>query len=84
MTHLPLPRALTLALVCLPFVLPAQSPAGRTGTATVTGRAPVIDGHLSDDAWRAASPLSGFTQREPQEGTAVSERTEVRLLTDGE
>ena len=46
--------------------------------------APVIDGHLDDDAWRAATPLTGFVQREPRPGQPASERTEVRIVTDGE
>ncbi|NJD19847.1 MAG: carbohydrate binding family 9 domain-containing protein, partial [Gemmatimonadetes bacterium] len=43
---------------------------------------PVVDGRLDDEAWSAASPISGFVQREPAEGNPVSERTEVRLLVD--
>jgi len=46
--------------------------------------APVINGKLDDPAWTAAQPFSGFVQRELQEGAPISERTEVRILTDGE
>ena len=99
MTTITLMRALTLALACAPVALQAQMPAtragatpigvtgartARAGAATVTGAPPVVDGRLTDDAWRAATPLADFTQRDPQEGRPVSERTEVRLLTDGE
>ena len=49
-----------------------------------TGAAPVIDGRLDDAAWRQATPISGFVQREPSEGNVASERTEVRIMTDGE
>lgn len=85
-----LSRALA-PLVCA-TALAAQGPimtTGRTveprsGTATVTTSPPVIDGRLTDPAWRTAPVFNGFTQREPQEGTPISERTEVRLLTDGE
>ena len=52
--------------------------------AHVIAHAPVIDGRLDDDAWKGAEPFSGFVQRELQEGAPVSERTEVRILTDGE
>jgi hypothetical protein len=45
---------------------------------------PVIDGRLDDDAWSAAPVISGFVQREPVEGAPVSERTEVRILVDGD
>ncbi|HEY3287675.1 MAG TPA: DUF5916 domain-containing protein [Gemmatimonadaceae bacterium] len=84
MTRFPLSRTLSLALASLPLVLSAQGPSVRTGTATAISKPPVIDGRLNDDAWRGAAVLSGFVQREPHEGTTVSERTEVRLLTDGE
>ena len=57
--------------------------AGRTGHAAVVRTPPVIDGRLDDAAWREAEVLGGFVQREPVEGTPVSERTEVRILTDG-
>lgn len=77
--------AVLLALSCAPLLLAAQAGSTvRRGSATVTTTPPVIDGHLNDDAWRAAPVLDGFRQRDPQEGAPVSERTEVRLLTDGE
>ena len=47
-------------------------------------KAPVINGKLDDPAWAGAQPFSGFVQRELQEGAPISERTEVRILTDGE
>lgn len=45
---------------------------------------PVIDGRLTDAAWQEATPITGFVQRELHEGAAVTERTEVRILTDGQ
>ncbi|MBN1290681.1 MAG: carbohydrate binding family 9 domain-containing protein [Candidatus Latescibacteria bacterium] len=39
-----------------------------------------LDGSLSDDAWKAAEPVSGFTQMELVEGDPASEKTEVRVL----
>jgi hypothetical protein len=56
----------------------------RRGRATVVQTPPIIDGRLDDDVWRSAEVLSDFVQREPVEGNPVSERTEVRILTDGE
>jgi hypothetical protein len=43
-----------------------------------------MDGRLDDDVWAAAPLIDGFLQKEPTEGLPVSERTEVRILTDGE
>ncbi len=79
-----------IALVVSAAALPAQMPVTATGSvarhakaASVT-TAPVIDGKLDDAAWRAATVLTDFVQREPVEGMPVSERTEVRIVTDGE
>ncbi len=44
--------------------------------------APRIDGTLSDPAWQQATPISGFREREPQDGIPATERTEVRVLYD--
>ncbi len=66
-------------------VLARQSGGDRVSTAVVHADAPpVIDGRLDDAAWALATPISGFVQREPTEGTPVSERTEVRILMDGD
>jgi hypothetical protein len=56
----------------------------RTGTAAVVSKPPVIDGKLDDDAWKSGQVYSDFVQRELREGDPVTERTEVRLLTDGD
>jgi len=45
---------------------------------------PVIDGRLTDPAWAEATPITGFVQRELHEGAPVAERTEVRIITDGQ
>jgi len=39
-----------------------------------------IDGIPGEAAWNAAEACTDFLQREPEEGQAVSERTEVRIL----
>ncbi|HMA25328.1 MAG: DUF5916 domain-containing protein [Gemmatimonas sp.] len=52
--------------------------------ATVVQRPPIVDGRLDDEAWRAAPIYDGFVQRELNEGQPVSERTEVRIVSDGE
>jgi hypothetical protein len=82
-----------LAVLSLPAVLFAQErrvePAGgagmgRAAKASVTTTAPVIDGKLDDEAWKGATLFSDFVQREPLEGTPATERTEVRVTSDGE
>ena len=46
------------------------------------GRAPKIDGQLTDAEWQLAPVQSRFIQREPQFGWASTERTEFRILYD--
>lgn len=65
-----------------PLVAPMTNTV-RVGRASVVTTPPVIDGKLDDEAWTGATPLTDFVQREPFEGTPVSERTEVRMVTDG-
>src|ERR1041384_5641871 len=60
---------------------PAQGP---TASARTVSTPPVIDGRLNDPAWRDVPPITGFIQRELHEGRPVTERTEVRIVTDGE
>lgn len=43
---------------------------------------PVVDGMLDDAVWQLAPVIDNFTQQEPAEGEAGTERTEVRLLYD--
>ena len=42
----------------------------------------VLDGKLDEPAWRAATPITEFTQFDPDEGRPASQRTEVRFLFD--
>ncbi|MEO7360740.1 MAG: carbohydrate binding family 9 domain-containing protein, partial [Gemmatimonadaceae bacterium] len=45
--------------------------------------APVaMDGKLDEAAWAAAPPITQFTQFNPDEGQAPTQRTEVRILYD--
>ncbi len=41
-----------------------------------------MDGTLDDPLWLQATPISNFLQREPYEGQAPTETTEVRILYD--
>ena len=59
-----------------------------TGQATVRAirlTAPLkVDGRLDETAWSLATPVSAFTQRDPNAGAPPTERTEVRFLFDGD
>ena len=41
-----------------------------------------IDGILSESFWQQATIATGFRQKEPDEGAAATERTEVRVVYD--
>lgn len=58
--------------------------APRTAVAGVASQSPTLDGRLDDAAWKDVAPLTGFIQRELREGDPVTERTEVRVVSDGE
>src|SRR5213083_849916 len=77
-----------LIVVQLPRLLASQSapppPLPPTTAAHVVSAPPVIDGRLNDAAWRDATPITGFIQRERHEGAPITERTEVRIVTDGQ
>lgn len=80
-----------ILLLMLSHGLEAQQPPSRPTSGTRPSAqarevsAPIVlDGRLDDAAWLGAQMLSGLVQREPLEGTPVSERTEVRILYDDE
>lgn len=90
------PRSRAAALVCTTLALHAagavaQSPAApaaetaparKQATAVrIEGRAPSIDGRL-EAIWESAPAIADFVQKQPDEGAAPSERTEVRFLYD--
>ena len=85
----PLLTASVLAVFVNTTAIAQSAPVTTTGSATRSGRAavvttpPTIDGRIIEATWAGATPFTAFTQREPVEGTPVSERTEVRIVTDG-
>ena len=52
----------------------------RIAQASRVDRAPKMDGTLDDPLWQQATPITNFLQREPYEGQAPTEQTEVRIL----
>jgi len=59
------------------FPAPAASAARRTSPI-------VLDAKLDEPVWQTATPISNFTQADPEEGKPASQRTEVRFLYDDE
>ena len=79
-----------LLAAALPVPSAAQSangggePDARVAVATRASVAPEVDGVLGEAAWREATELTGFVQRQPYDGEPASERTAVRILFDDE
>jgi hypothetical protein len=61
----------------------AAGAAARSATVPVVREGPTVDGRLDEALWRGVPALDGFIQRELREGDPVSERTEVRVVSDG-
>ncbi|HEX6036992.1 DUF5916 domain-containing protein, partial [Longimicrobium sp.] len=47
-------------------------------------QAPVVDGRLDDAVWAAAPVATDFVQQRPNVGEPASQRTEVRVVYDGD
>lgn len=62
----------------------SNAESARVAVAAIATQRPVIDGRLDDAAWRGAAPVSEFIQRELHEGQPITERTEVRVVTDAD
>lgn len=60
----------------------ASNPQTETGAieAARVEHPPKFDGTLGDPLWELAHPITDFHQREPYEGQAPTEKTEVRIL----
>jgi hypothetical protein len=59
-------------------------PAPVARASRVSAGAITIDGRLDEAAWETAEPITSFTQFDPKEGEPATQRTDVRVLIDGE
>jgi hypothetical protein len=64
------------------FLLPVTAAAEPIFQAVRVATPPVIDGDLDDPAWAMAPEITGFTQRDPDEGEPATQRTVVRIVYD--
>jgi hypothetical protein len=74
----------------------SQAPAAAHGAATTSSGAPArvlraspassihVDGVLDEAVWATATPATEFVQQSPNDGRPSTERTEARVLFDGE
>ena len=67
-------------------LLPAQAQSLASAKQARATRVPngaiKLDGQIDDAAWQKAAPITDFVQKEPNEGAAPSEPTEVRIVYD--
>ena len=83
------PAIITSAsLLLLPLAknsVAAQSTALKSARATrIVGAVPRVDGSLSDEVWKLATPITDFVQKIPVEGASPTVATEVRILYDND
>ena len=90
MSRLSALSALVLTATGLPGRLAAQAPDTATGSAVPSVAAArltagiQLDGILDEAAWAEATPAAPLTQRDPDEGAASTEQTEIRVLLGGD
>lgn len=48
----------------------------------ITGTPPQIDGRLSDDVWKSVDSVTGFLQRDPDNGKPMTEETRIQVAYD--
>ena len=81
-----LPRARVVAFAALALTLAARasgSPLPATAVQAARATSPItLDGRLDEPAWQQAPVLSGFLQKDPDQGQPATEPTELRLLFD--
>jgi len=74
------------AVILLPLflvsTLSAQTRQVSYKAVEVKGKPPVIDGHLNDKVWNLAPWGNNFTQYEPYDGKAPSQKTAFKILYD--
>jgi hypothetical protein len=82
------------ALIATLALVPAVSQSQDNGASSIHPRTPpvamavrrdgpvTLDGKLDDAAWKAATPITKFTQQQPHEGQPATQHTEIRILYD--
>lgn len=71
-----------LLLTLVSTALKAAGPEKRLSQAKRVLEAPKVDGRLTEQIWKEATPLTNFSEFEPNNGANASEKTEVRIVYD--
>jgi hypothetical protein len=72
-----------IAILCVLQTIPALAQTPKARALPVSERIR-IDGKLDEPAWNSAVPIGDLIQVVPKEGASSSEKTDVRILVDGE
>ena len=70
-------------LLLMALAAPAAEPARVAAQPVESASAVQVDGDLSDAVWQQAPVITGFRQREPQDGAQATYQTEARVAYDG-
>ena len=89
LASLRLPYLLLGTITALTAILSSQIAGQEVGEAyeiqaVLVDEAPTLDGSLEDAVWQLAALVDMFVQQEPDEGSPATERTEIRIMHDGE
>lgn len=77
-------NSLTIAALLIAVTAPVVTHAQPSLQATRLTAPVTIDGKLDETVWQSAPPASGFVQRVPRNGSAASQRSEVRIAYDAQ
>ena len=75
-------RQLPIALLVGMFAFAAAAQERPAFEAVRAASPPVIDGVLDEGAWAGAPEITGFTQRDPEEGKPATQQTRLKVLYD--
>jgi len=75
-------RSLLLLLATLIYICSYSQNDSLQANALRIETPPKIDGHLNEEVWQSAKPLTHFTQSDPRQGTPPSFQTQVYVLYD--
>ncbi|HUP62973.1 MAG TPA: DUF5916 domain-containing protein [Thermoanaerobaculia bacterium] len=80
--HRKLTLAATILLILAPIASAQDTKSRPSYQAVRASKAPIIDGDLGDPAWESAPEITGFTQRDPDEGKPATQQTRIKVVYD--
>jgi len=75
-------KLITILLLLLTVTVSSNPQKRSAVKAAKSNQTIIVDGILDEDIWKNSELISGFIQRDPNEGKPASENTEVRIAYD--